>query len=214
MRIKYEERKILFMKQFLCWVPYQGKGSLKTFHYEAVDNPALDMRGEASFPIIPVMHGYLEEGEEAEMIAVVADYENAKTNFGILKEEVGKVCKARNVRCRIREVRVPYDDGLEAQLEAFKKLTEYMEEGSGLYSCISYGSKPSSVVEIMALRYARMIRHCSSECVAYGKVDFNAGKAYIYDVTALVYLDDVLRVLAEKDVSDPDAFIRHMLELE
>lgn len=203
------------MKQFLCWVPYQGKGGLKTFHYEAVDNPALDMQGEASFPIIPVINGYFREGEEAEMIAVVAEYKNAKENFGALKEEIENICKAKKAHCRIREVLVPYDDGIEAQLDAFRKLIECIEEGSELYSCISYGSKPSSVVEIMALRYARMIKHCSNECVAYGKVDFSADrKAYIYDVTALVYLDDVMRVLAENGVSDPKEIIDHMLALE
>ncbi|HCT90664.1 MAG TPA: hypothetical protein DF613_04660 [Lachnospiraceae bacterium] len=200
------------MKQFLCWVPYQGKGGLKTFHYEAVDNPALDMKGGASFPIIPVMSGYLEENEETELIAVVADYENARDNFGILREETGNICRAKNVHCNIREVQVPYDDGLEAQLDAFKKLVGCIEEESELYSCISYGSKPSSVVEIMTLRYARMVKHCSNECVAYGKVDFNTDKAYIYDVTALVYLDDILRVLAENDVLAPEEVIKYMLE--
>jgi len=200
------------MKQFLSWIPYQGRGDLKAVKYEAADNPKLEMGRETRFPIISVMNGYLEEGEEFEVIVVVADYQRALDNLAHLKFEVEALCTEKKVSCREwKVVKVPYDDTVGSQLKAFSDITEVIEEEGDLYSCISFGSKPSAVVEVMLLRYARMLKNCSNECVVYGKFDFEAQKGYIYDITSLLYLDDVMRVLAENHILDPEEIMKFMI---
>ena len=85
---------------------------------------------------------------------------------------------------------------------------------------MTFGSKPLSQAVVMALQYAyRVKRNASIACVVYGGVDRSAGKdpsawkALVYDETALVQLDEIVRMLAERGVPDPAASIRRILSL-
>ena len=65
----------------------------------------------------------------------------------------------------------------------------------------------------MALHYAmRARKNVSVECVAYGAMDHNNGRMNIYDITSLLYLDELLNTMAEQKIENPIDKIRDLLK--
>lgn len=203
------------MKTFISYVPLQPPEKLQARIYQAVDNQALAYGQPTCFPIVPVIHGYACPGEEIRVRAVVSDYPNAQANAEKLCREVEAVCAAKGVRCgEVELLREPYNDRLQTHLDTFQQLIDGIRDGDTLYACITYGSKPSPMVELMALRYARRLcRNVDVGCVAYGKLDHNTGDSQIYDVTALTLLDDIMGALAQAGVKDPRAVLQELIAL-
>lgn len=202
------------MKKFLCFSPRQGENSLTKQVYEAIDNTALRY-GETRFPIIPVIAGYALPGEEIRVIAVTEDYPNSIHNLSLLEDAVNEVIKEKALKCSgVERISVAYDDSVTSQLDVFQKLIDVIEDDDELYACITYGSKPSPLVELMALRYARVAKkNTIVRCVVYGQKNHITKEAKIYDVTALVQLDDIVRVLAQLGSKNIGEAIRNILAL-
>lgn len=204
------------MKKFIAFAPQQPEGNLKKSIYTAQDNSRLQY-GETSFPIIPVMNGYLNAGDEFQLIVIVADYENTRRNAEHLKKEVEKLCREKEIAYDFhknwKELIVPFDDGLQAQLEMFQKIIQEFEDGDEIYACITYGSKPAEIVELMALRYARKIKkNIYVGCVAYGQRDWETKSMKIYDLTALVHLDDMIQTVSEMDSENAERLLKNVME--
>ena len=78
-----------------------------------------------------------------------------------------------------------------------------------------------SMALLAAVRYAyRIRRNTSVPCVAYGYVDRSAGrdrkdlwKAFVYDETSLIRLDEMVRLLADSGVENPHAALNAILSL-
>lgn len=191
------------MKTFITFAPQQPEGRLNEAVYEPQGNERLRY-GATRFPIIPVIHGYAQPGEEIRMIAVVPEYENCRYNYGLFQQEFRALCEKKQLKCaRIDAITVPYDDSVMTHLDTFQKLIDKIEDGDDLYACMTYGSKPSPMVELMALRYARQIKkNTFISCVVYGQFDHTSKTSKIYDETALVQLDDIMQTLA--DMNDPN----------
>ena len=202
------------MKKFICFSPRQSEDKLHLQPYQAVDNQRLQF-GDTRFPIIPVIAGYAEQGEGIRVFAVTEDYPNSLHNLELLRAEVRALCDERGIACSgVEVIDAAYDDSVMSQLDVFQKLINIMEDDDELFACITYGSKPAPIVELMALRYARMIKHNAFvRCVVYGQFDHETREAKIYDVTALAQLDDIVRVLGLSGVSDPAESIKAILSL-
>lgn len=203
------------MKRFITFVPLQPPDKLVACRYTAAGNQALAYDRETRFPIIPVLHGYTQPGDRIQVIAVVSDYPNALANVQTLQQEIQALCNERQLDCSgVETIRVPYDDALSTHLETFRQLIRYIRDDDSLYACITYGSKPSAMVELMALRYARRLcRNVDVGCVVYGKMDHTSGQGRLYDTTALVLLDDIMNVLAGAGVKDPLSSLQELTQL-
>lgn len=201
------------MKTFLSFVPRQKKEALKETVYEPAENPALAY-GKTHFPIIPVINAYAQPGETICMLLVVEEYENCRENAKVFQAEFQALCEKKGLICpEITVISVPYDDSVTTQITAFQKLTEQIRDDADLYACITYGSKPAPIVELMALRYARQLKKDTYiACVVYGQYDHNQGKAVLYDVTALARLDDMMRVLIDSNMPDPQKMLSRILQ--
>ena len=207
------------MKKFITTIPYQDpekynqRGGLIKSVYRADDNQKL-VYGETAFPIIPVINGYAESGEEIEIIPILADYKNVDGNYNIFKDEVNELCTSIGVKCTFNEaVRIPYDNSIDTELDLFGKLIDCFEDRDTIYTCITFGAKPFPIILTMAMNYAHRIKkNVSIGCVVYGAMDHNTGESSIYDVTSLFYIDETVRLLAEQNVKDPAAFIKKLLK--
>lgn len=209
------------MKKFLCFMTRQP--TLVLAAYKAVDNQRLHygLPGKApretAFPILPVVNGYAEPGDEIEILVFTEEYENSKKNFEVFAAEAKQLCEEKGVMLRngqVTRVMIPYDDGLAAQLTTFQAMIDRIDDGDELYACITYSSKPAVILELMALRYARQLKKDTYiACVVYGGLDFITRAATIYDVTALVQLDDIVRVLAQSGDTNPKETIQKILSL-
>ena len=92
--------------------------------YHAADNQLLEYGKKVSFPIIPVINAYAEEGEEIEVISVVSDYENAEHNFDIFCDQLGELCTEKKLKLKNGKpfkITVPYNELLDTQIERCKQ---------------------------------------------------------------------------------------------
>jgi hypothetical protein len=203
------------MKKFISVSPHQPptSNSFVAGTYEAVDNEKLVFDTPTKFPIMPVINGYTENGEEIEVITVVSDYGNAKENYEILKDEINALANAKNLKVKFTEVNIPYRQDIDTQLEMFGKLIECMADNDKLFCDISYGTKVMSQILTMSLNYGyRINRNVTLGCIVYGGKNFTEGKLEIYDITSLNYMDEIVRVMAENRVSNPTEHIKKMLK--
>lgn len=206
------------MKKFFTAIPLQIGENLKSYCYQAVGNTKLQMKWETSFPIIAAMHGYLEEGDVCGVVVVVNDNDAGRINLEKFREDVEWVCGERGVSTlRFYEIWIDGDQQVASQTSAFQNLIRCVEDDDELFCCMTYGTKPQSTAMMMAVQYAyRVKRNTSISCVVYGEVKRQkdaTDKAYIYDMTALIQLDEIVRVLADRGVEDPKEFIDQILSL-
>lgn len=200
------------MKKFISISPHQPPEKFKEGIYENMDNEKLKYTS-TKFPIIPVINGYAEEGEEIEIITVVSDYDYAKENYKAFIEELEALEKRKKFKKKIQKISIPYSQDIDTQLEMFSKLIDYMADEDKLFCDISYGTKVMSQILTMTLNYGyRIKKNVSLGCIVYGGKNFNQNRYEIYDITSLNYMDEIVRVMAENRIADPTERIKEMLK--
>ena len=205
------------MKKFICVVPQQREGSLYANHYEPVGNRRLAY-GDTRFPVMPMINGYVQPGEEFRVIAILQDYDCCYRNLEYLEEELAALTQKKGLNCPngVETIQIPFSEALDTHLETFQKLIAKLDDDDDLYACITYGSKTVPLVEIMALKYAyRIKRNASIGCIVYGQMDrtLEPPKPRIFDVTALIQLDEIVRMCADQGIQDPEGLINQILTL-
>lgn len=207
------------MKKFLTRIPLQAEGNLKKLNYIAVDHEKLQMDSEVSFPILTAVNGYVKENEELEILAVVAESEAEENNYQKLCKEAEEICKKKNTgKLTITKIMIKSDQSVLCQVESFQKLIDYIDDSDEVFVCMTFGTKPQSQVMMMAAQYAyRVKENVSIECVLYGDVDRSAGVGNevgrVYNMTALVQIDEAVRILAERKVQNPKKILEQILAL-
>ena len=205
------------MKKFFTAIPLQPKGELGEYYYNAVDNENLQINKQISFPILSAINGYVEKGEKFELVVVLEKSENARYNFEIFKTQLNAICEDKGIICKaINCIEIDTDESVSYHLETFQKLIEYTNEDDELFLCVTFGTKPLSMTMKLAIQYAyRIKRNTSISCVVYGKVDRTGEqeKGYLYDETAILKLDEIVRVLADRKVENPAKIVSNILSL-
>lgn len=198
------------MKVFITFSPQQDP--LRNFVYEPRGNERLTC-GKTSFPIIPAINGYAVPGEPFRVILIVQDYPPCIQNAVTFHRELEALCAQKGLLCQeVRELHVPFDNLVSSQIQIFQEIIDSLRDGDDIHACITYGSKPASTAELMALRYARQFKQDTFiSCIVYGEVNFRANEAKIYDETALVHLDDIIRVLAQSGAPNPAQILRNII---
>ena len=209
------------MKKFFTVIPLQSEDKLDSYCYKAMENKRLAMEEKTAFPIMTVINGYLEPGETSQVIVVLTDIENVRRNYPRFLDELQQLCERKGlVQPEIKEIVVPLDDSVNAQIDLFQKLIEYTEDGDELFACITYGDKPISMAVRMAVQYAyRVMRNTTIDCIVYGQIDRSAGSdrslwtGKVYDETGLVRLDEIVRLMADQKVANPKGILRDIFAL-
>ena len=207
------------MKTFITFSPQQAEGFLHAALYLPAGNPALEY-GETRFPIIPVINGYTLQNEEIRVIVLCQDHERCVNNLKYLRQELESVFQTKNLRAAATAtegelfelVMVPFSDKVTDHVETFQKLIDRIQDGDDLHACITYGSKPAPMVELMAMRYARQIKKDTYiSCIVYGQLGRGGDPSYIHDETALAHLDDLIRILAMNGDPNPKATLDRII---
>jgi hypothetical protein len=209
-------------KTFICIIPFQGKNSktgedmLKPVVYTPSGNSRLEY-GETRFPIVPVINGYAESGDKIRVIAIVTDGDNFRYNYETyFVPEITALAEKNDYDfAGIEAVNTPDSEDIETQLALFADLIRTIGEDEELSACITYGTKPTPIVQFIALNYAYKLKSGASiGCIAYGRFlhnDDGRGLGVIYDQTALFYMDSIVNKLAEMKAPHPEKVIRAML---
>lgn len=212
------------MKKFITTIPpMQRPKNLSDGIYTAVNNERLFCDFETCFPVLPLIKGYSDEGEEVEIITVFTDdperctdnesgIDISKTNYDRFKEHLNKYLS--DINYKINEITIKYDESVEAHLHTFTKIIEQINEGDTVFADITFGTKPLPIIEIMALNYAlRVKKNVQVECLSYGAKNFNTGKLGVFDVTSLLYMDEIINNMAKMNVENPLEMIKDILKL-
>ena len=209
------------MKKFFSVIPMQVTNQLKSYVYRAVDNEKLGMEEAIRFPILAAISGYAQPGEEIRVIALSSDNDACRANCREFCREVEAMCSRRGILLPrgVELLFVAEEESVASQVQSFEKLLPFMEDDDELFACMTYGTKPMSQVLMMAIQYAyRIKKNTIISCIVYGKIerpskDRSSWEAYVYDMTALVQMDEIVRVLADRGVENPGAIISHILAL-
>lgn len=191
-----------------------AKNNLKASIYEPVGNSKLRY-GATRFPIIPVLHGYAEPEDEIQIIAITPKNSFAEYHLKEFRKEVETVKLEKGLmNCEIISVSVSDAGDVATQIDLFQKLLDFVEDDVLLYGCQTYGNKPMSIAELMAIQYAyRVLNNVTIDCLVYGEINREIKRNFIYDITALIQLDEITRMLAERRVKDPKEIINSILTL-
>ena len=206
------------MKKFFSVIPLQKPDRLKPQLYRAVGNTRLQTEQATCFPILTAVNGYALPGEDFRMIAVVTDNKEGRHNLGLLQTELDRLRAEKGLVCSrgVETVFVPMDERVSTHVATFQKLIDLVDDDDELFACMTYGTKPLSTAVQMAVQYAyRVKRNASISCIVYGHIDWSEGegKPCVYDMTALVRLDELVRVLADRGVTNPKETIDRILSL-
>ena len=210
------------MKKFYSIISLQPdlEQESSAYRYEAVENEKLRIDHKTRFPIITALEGYTQPGEEIAVVAVMPDMAVARRNLELFRREVAEVCAKKQLVCGgVQVITVPTDDRVATHVSTFQKLLDYAADGDELFCCMTYGTKPLSTALMMAVQYTyRVKKNTTISCIVYGQIlrptkDPATWSGSVYDMTALVQLDEIVRVLADRGVEDPKAVIERILEL-
>lgn len=205
------------MKKFFTCVPLQPAEKFSAYKYSPADNDKLSLDKETHFPIINVINGYAEGGDEIQVIAIVTDNEDCKKNYEILVSEVDDICKEKNITCNgMEKIVIPADEAVRTELENFQKITDYVCDEDALHMCMTYGTKTLSMILMMAIQYAyRVMDNTSIDSIVYGQInreDRTHEDAKIYDMTSLVKVNELINILAPRKIKNAREIIQASLD--
>lgn len=209
------------MKKFITSVPLQSKKEdLKLITYQAVGNQKLQMEEPTSFPILAAVNGYVQPGEEFRLIAALPDLEAARRNCGTLGLQLEELCRRRGILCPrgVETVPAGADQRVATHVETFQRLLDFTEDNDELFVCMTFGTKPQAQAMVLAAQYAYRVKHNASlSCIVYGEVARSDSESQstgrIYDMTALTQLDEIVHMLAERGVADPQGALSALFSL-
>lgn len=201
------------MKKFITTSPFQQK--MECMVYKAMENEKLQMEKETRFPVIALLNAYAQREEQVELLIIRHNYENSIKNYELLCEEVKSLEKEKGFQCKLTVIEAEYSEQIEEHLKTFERLIEHIDDGDELYACMTYGTKAIPILQMMALNFAYRAKiNTHIGCIAYGKVDFNAKEAEIYDMTSLFYMDEIVRKVSDMKAKEPLKVIKQVLNLD
>ena len=199
------------MKKFIMCCPLQPEGELNKVKYNTVENKKLEY-DKTRFPVIPMMNAYVSDGETVQVIMICTGHENLEQNKKYFVDELDELKSRRGIECDIKEVFTPYDENIKTQIGLFVDLICMLNNDDEIYACMTYGAKPTPIIEMMALSYAyRALDNVNIGCIVYGKFDHSTNESMIYDITSLLYLDEMVKNIAAMDLKNPSEVIRMLM---
>ncbi len=197
------------MKKFIFTAPIQE--TLSMHKYDS-DNPKLLYDGETAYPIIPVIANSVKEGEEIEIVAIVADSDDAQRNEEYFKRELDSLSQEKNFSYEIQELSIPSEESTEEVIKLFGDLIELISDEDELNADLTYGSKLMSIVLMMSLNFGyKLHEDVSIGHIVCGEIS-SEDTARIHDASPLFFMNNTVFTLAQSHVEDPVKVLRYMIE--
>lgn len=203
------------MKKILTIAPLQHvePGNLI---YDAVNNEKLQYPVPTCFPVLPLIHGYVEPGDAVEVfVLTMENHEIAQENYRAIEREVTGLCAEIGASCVVSKIGIPFDETVETHLDTFKTLIGKISDHDTVLADITYGPKCLAIVLMMAMNYGyRVCKECTIKCFVYGSLDFRDGHPCgkrIYDITSLFLMDQIVNELAKSRNRNPVKTIESIL---
>ena len=206
------------MKKFFTSIPLQVGNGLGKYKYNAEDNSLLQADFKTSFPITTAINGYVGDGEAFQVIVI--DSDSPAENLDAFRNEIKEICTLKgSPEAELIVVKCDTGEGMKGQAALLKELIKNIDENDELFCCITYGVKPQTVALLTAIQCGYQIRkNTTIDCVVYGEIkrpsnDASTWTAHVYDMTAIIKMTDVVRMLSAFGTADPDAVIEKLFDL-
>lgn len=195
------------MKKFITTIPLQHK--LSEVEYEVMGNKKLSLEGSTGFPIMYAINGYMEEGNDGCIIAIYQEKMGAANNLIKFKEEIKELERKKNIHLNVKVISLDKKEDTDKHKKLFRSIIDLIDDGDEISACITYGTKPTSYVELMALNYAyRIKKNCDIDAVVYGSFnhdpDTNKQEAILYSIKSLFYMDEIVHQISKLDLKNPE----------
>lgn len=206
------------MKKFITYIPMQVGNNLLKAKYISNGNSKLNTDFEVTFPIECAINGYCESNEKIMLIALMEiDNVDCAENLNLLKSNIEKITSPQNIEVVISKVYISPEETAKNHLITFKNLISFFENDDELYACITFGTKPTPIIEMMALNFAyKNLKNITIGSIVYGKVNRqhnNPVSYYIYDITALFFMNNIVDTLSALNAEDAYSKIEKILSL-
>lgn len=195
------------MKKFITYVPMQTGTNLLKGRYVSLENKKLNMSKEVIFPVECIINGYSDHDEQIMLIALLEKGNvDCEDNLKLMQERISNVTDTKNIKVIIKKVYISPEETIENHLITFKNIISLLEDGDELFSCITFGTKPTPIIQMMALNFAyKNLKNVTIGVVAYGKVNREHNKPvsyFIYDITALFFMNNIVDTLSALNADD------------
>lgn len=204
------------MKKFITSIPFQPTNKFEKVRYAAQENDKfLANNIETRYPIIVAIKNSVQKGENISVTIIAAnDHQNVEQNKKLLIEELDLMKADIGFEYVLNEIKTITEETPEKHLELFEQIIGIFEEDDEVYADITYGTKPTPIVMMMALSYAyEMCSNTDVKAVIYGAKNHITGKTEIFDESCLFYMNSVIHKMAQTKPSNPLKFIRNILDM-
>lgn len=206
------------MKKFITYVPMQTGSNLLKGKYISLENDKLNMNKDVIFPIECIINGYADNDEQIMLIALLEEGNtDCEENLKLMQKRISDITDSKNINVITKKVYISPQETTENHLITFKNIISLFEDGDTLYSCITFGTKPTPIIQMMALNFAyKNLKNVTIGVVAYGKVNREHNvpvSYYIYDITALFFMNNIVDTLSAMNADDAFSKIEKILLL-
>lgn len=203
------------MKKYISTITLQVDGAQKHYYRDEknLDTPRI----YTAFPILQQISDTATNGEEIQVVTILVGGTKNK-NYVAFTEELYALAKKLGITYTLIPIEKENIEDTGSIISLFSSIIEHVSNGDRLYACITYGTKPISIVTNMALHYAYRIKEdVVVEGVKYGLKDWNATEepaCVLYDTTALFYVDCLIDRIAAMKLENPEDALRALIETE
>lgn len=207
------------MKHFITAISLQPKDLSKVI-YENIENADyLDNDHTFTHPIfVPLKN--LAKGETIRVTAIVTDSDACRRNFETFAKELEDLRNEIGFEYnKIDVIEIAYNESSAKQLNCFERIIESIGENDEIVADLTYGNKPTSIAIQLALTFSYLFgKNTVVKALTYGELDFSKKPVdgeprpgFIYDVSALFYMNSIMAEMTSAKPRDPLGFIKTLL---
>lgn len=199
-------------KTFITNISLQSKRGLLKQLYRPVGFE-LKKNLETSFPIIPVISEYLEEGDEVKVIAIRSDNQNTPDNYAVFLEELSVLGVHEE---QVKEVPTEENQSDAVNLKLLLRILDEIPDESMVYGDITFGTKPMAAILLYAMNFIEKMKDCEVEGIYYGEIpreNDKATDALLYNLAIFKLLNDVVEQMKCLGIHDMKEALERILRV-
>lgn len=204
------------MKLFIMSCPQQPEGKLFECDYEVNGNSEIEKANKKTrFPIIPVIYAYAQQDETIKVILIKSTYKTTEHNKILLETELQKAEQDIGIKVELKVIDTEHKETIDVQLQLFSNLIDCINDNDELYVCMTYGTKPTPILQMMAVNYAYRIKNNTKiGAIVYGQRDFETNTNMLFDVKTLFFMDEVINNVSKLNLKNPTDVIKEAISIE
>lgn len=201
---------------FITTIPLQGARNLESMEYIPVGFSFHRERRETCFPIIPVIAEQMEQNDEIRILVIQPTNCDTAKNYQLFLSELRGLGLEESC---ITAIHIPENQNMETEASLLMQLVDAIPNHSIVNACVTFGTKPVSIIVIYALTFLRkLISDVEVEGIYYGEVLRVDGriagrKGKIYNLIGMLMIGNIIDQLNLLGIDNPKQSLKRLLDL-